>query len=535
MYSEYFGFQEPPFNVTPDPRFFFGAPAYLEAYANLRYGIQAKKGFIAITGEVGTGKTTLLRKLMRELEDTVHFALIFNTDLSFNEIFRAALRDLGLTPQADDRLAMIDEFNAYLLEQLKRGHLVCLLIDEVQNLSDESLEGLRLLSNLETDREKLLQIVVMGQPEIKAKLERPNLRQLKQRIAIRCEIPPLKEEEVFPYIDFRLKAAGYTGKDLFARGAIQEIARYSKGIPRLINIICDNALLIAFAASQRTISSKIIREVAADLALGSTAAPEPKPLPPPVPPATERAAARRSNPSSQSFFSGGFRPETGTLLAIAFSLAVFLITDPQTVFTTALSVFRLVMHNSQQWILLMNRPEPVRVKAAAEPQRVQIENKSQEVKQTDQRLTIQSGSTVYNIASDAYGPNAILGIDLIKEFNPDIQDLNWISAGQELLLPILGPQTLLRRQGETGYRLIAGSFLSRKEADERVRRIQDEGYDGVVIPKRISNNLMLYRVEIDDLKNQRDANRALQMGIKNNWLPFPVKAATEQTRAGVNY
>src|SRR5262245_16520631 len=148
MYDEYFGFQEPPFSVTPDPRFFYANTAYVEAYANLRYGIYEKKGFIAITDEVGTGKTTLLRKLMSEFESTVDFAFIFNTQLTFDQLLWVTLRELDIPIKAKDRLGMVDELNIYLIEQLKRGHIVCLLIDEAQNLSDESLEGLRLLSNL---------------------------------------------------------------------------------------------------------------------------------------------------------------------------------------------------------------------------------------------------------------------------------------------------------------------------------------------------------------------------------------------------
>src|SRR5438132_7993603 len=149
MYNGYFGFLESPFSVTPDPRFFYSNSVYLEAHANLRYGIEAKKGFIAITGEVGTGKTTLLRKLMHSLQSSIHSVFIFNTDVSFNELLRLILSDLGLPAEGKDRFAMIEELNSYLLEQVAKGDIVCLLIDEAQNLSDESLEGLRLLSNLE--------------------------------------------------------------------------------------------------------------------------------------------------------------------------------------------------------------------------------------------------------------------------------------------------------------------------------------------------------------------------------------------------
>jgi type II secretory pathway predicted ATPase ExeA len=230
--------------------------------ANLRYGIEAKRGFIAVTGEVGTGKTTLLRKLMRELRTSIHFAFIYNTALTFNELLRVILTDLGLSPNAKDRLAMIDDLNAYLLQQLEQGEIVCLLIDEVQNLSDESLEGLRLLSNLETDREKLLQIVLMGQPELNARLDQTNLRQVKQRIAIQCELAPINGKEVAAYINFRIRTAGCERQDIFSKEAVRKIAFYSKGIPRLINVMCDNALVIAYAASQKSISGDVIEEVA---------------------------------------------------------------------------------------------------------------------------------------------------------------------------------------------------------------------------------------------------------------------------------
>jgi len=267
MYNSYFGFRESPFSVTPDPRFFYANTVYREAFVTLRYGIDAKKGFIAITGEVGTGKTTLLRKLLQTLEDTVHSVFVFNTYLSFPELLELTLHDLGLSANGQSKPAMIQQLNDYLIEQLKLGHTVAILIDEAQNLTDEVLENLRLLSNLETDQEKLIQIVLMGQPELQAKLARPHLRQLKQRVALQCRLHPLKETEVEPYIDSRLQAIGYQGPALFHPEAIERIAFYSQGIPRLMNIICDNALLSAYAVSQRFVSAEMIEEVAHDLDL----------------------------------------------------------------------------------------------------------------------------------------------------------------------------------------------------------------------------------------------------------------------------
>ncbi len=267
MYSNYFGLTELPFSVTPDPRFSYTNSNYREAFATLRYGIETRKGFIVITGEAGTGKTTLLRRLMRSVEATVHTAFIFNTHLDFTELLRLILNDLGVPNSSQDRLTLMAQLNDYLIEQLKNDHIVSLLVDEAQDLSDEMLEELRLLSNLETDRAKLIQIVLMGQPELERKLDQPQLRQLKQRVAVRCRLAPLRGDEVALYINSRLQTVGYEGRELFDLGSVQKIALYSKGIPRLINVICDNALLIAYATSKTTVSAKIIDDVARDLQL----------------------------------------------------------------------------------------------------------------------------------------------------------------------------------------------------------------------------------------------------------------------------
>ena len=280
MYNEYFGFTEAPFSLTPDPRFSYTNALYQEAFATLRYGIEARKGFIVITGEAGTGKTTLLRRLMQSFGRHVQTAYIYNPHVTLSELLRLILSDLGLTNRTDDRLAMIAQLNEYLIKQLKERNIVTLLVDEAQELSVDMLEEVRLLSNLETDTQKLLQIVLMGQPELERKLDQPELRQLKQRVALRCRLDPLPSNEVGEYISARLKAVGYSRKDLFHASAVEKIAMHSRGIPRIINIICDNALLIAFAASKKTVSAATIDEVAGDLRLNHQgSAPEVAPSP----------------------------------------------------------------------------------------------------------------------------------------------------------------------------------------------------------------------------------------------------------------
>jgi type II secretory pathway predicted ATPase ExeA len=541
MYNRHFGFLESPFSITPDPRFYYANSVYLEAYANLRYGIEAKKGFIAITGEVGTGKTTLLRKLIRNFESTTHYVFIFNTDLTFNELLRFILSELGLPTEGRDGLTMIEELNAYLIKQLEKGHIVCLLIDEVQKLSDESLEGLRLLSNLETDREKLLQIVLMGQPEFSARLDQPNLRQLKQRVAIRCEISPLHDQEVDSYINFRLQAAGYKGKALFHPEAVQKIASYSKGIPRLINVICDNALLIAYAASQKTVSAHMITEVARDLRLRSEAE---------LDGANNTAnasvlTAGRETPvlavsdwaSSQARRPG--KAIGGIFLFILVFIIVASVIDPQTFSGTAVRILAGVKRNLNQWALLANqKPAPQKANREAEHvelKAVELKNDA-DLEDKAHRVIVPYGSTIYQIATEEYGANAVLGMDLIKEFNPEIKNLNLVAAGQQLVLPSLTRETLLRRQLDGSYRVIVGSFLSLTGADEFSRRIAKLGHRAVITSIRVSNDLVLHRLEIDDLKTFEEALQILETGLKSRWLTLTEKSGTsELERQGNTY
>ncbi len=270
MYNAHFGFREAPFGVTPDPQFYYSNAVYQEAWATLRYGIEARKGFILITGEAGTGKTTLLRKAMHAFGSNIKAAYLPNTLVDYTDLLRLMLTDLGLPVSTDNRSMMIERLTEYLIEQFEAGNIVALLIDEAQNLRPETLEELRLLGNLETDKDKLLQIVLVGQPELEQKLDRPELLQLKQRLVLRCRLKPVARDEVGAYMDSRLQTIGHRSEELFDPGAVEKIASYSAGIPRLINIICDNALLAAFALSKLKITAAIIDEVAEDLRLGQS-------------------------------------------------------------------------------------------------------------------------------------------------------------------------------------------------------------------------------------------------------------------------
>lgn len=262
MYAEFYGLRELPFALTPDPRFIYFTPSHTEVMANLHYGIESGKGLIVVTGEVGTGKTTILRWMMQRLDRTVLVAYIFNPRLSVAEFYQhvATLLDIQKWQTKSELLL---ELGRALESRHSRGLRTVLIVDEAQGLSTHVLEEIRLLSNFESDTAKQLQIVLTGQPELREVLNRPELRQLKQRIALRCLIKPLPNvEETDRYITSRLLVAGAERTDIFSPGAIDYIFRCSEGIPRNINNLCDNALLTGYAASETTISRNSIEEVA---------------------------------------------------------------------------------------------------------------------------------------------------------------------------------------------------------------------------------------------------------------------------------
>jgi len=262
MYAEFYGLKELPFALTPDPRYIYFTPSHTEVMANLHYGVESGKGLIVVTGEVGTGKTTILRWMMQRLDRTVLVAYIFNPRLSVPEFYQhlATLLDIQ---EWETKSELLIALGKVLESRHSRGLRTVLIIDESQGLSPFVLEEVRLLSNFESDTAKHLQIVLTGQPELRAVLNYPDLRQLKQRVALRCTIKPLPNvEETDHYITSRLLVAGAERTDIFSPGAVDYIFRCSEGIPRNINNLCDNALLAGFAAGQPTISRSIVEEVA---------------------------------------------------------------------------------------------------------------------------------------------------------------------------------------------------------------------------------------------------------------------------------
>jgi len=574
---------------------------------------------------------------------------VYNTSMTFDEILSYACDELGLTVKEDGRLRKIQALSEFLIDQLKKGGTGVLLIDEAQNLGDETLENLRLLSNLETKREKLLQIVLVGQPELESKLDQPQLRQIKQRVAVRYKLGHLQEREIGPFIDCRLRAVGFQRPSLFSPDALQEIALYSKGVPRLINNICDNALLIAYAKAAKKVSGEMIKEVARDLHLESgiervdlevleetrvesprieVATPRIGAATPKIGAATPKVEAAvpkviRSREEALRIIRGkpqeaageqfpNQRPETagvksidatvrawtekvlqglddlGSSSSARFAVGVFLavlllagvasatLNNKDRMRSFSLQAEKLLSLVGERFGMLKDnlgelfvamtsgedKPEKVEASLVAEPTAMPDKKPYVEVMRapdetvaqndrtepvfrpitpeilppetklstsfptsspptnwTEYPVVVKQGSTIRQIAAHFYGPeNLLLGMGLIKEFNPHINDLNWVSAGEGLRIPPLSRETLVRRQEDGSYRLIVGSFGSIMQAVDFAQAIRNKGFLIMIVPQRVSDNLLLHRVEIGGLENLEAVNRAWATAGADHWF-----------------
>jgi len=278
MYKKFYSLTRNPFEISPDPYFLMTTAQHNEALASIVHGVLRRKGFMLLTGEVGTGKTLMVRCLMELLRRrSVATANVFNPRLSPKELLLYIVGDLGVKAESqDNKGTLLLQLYGYLIARQKKGLTTVLIVDEAQNMDAELLEEIRLLTNLETDRQKLLQIVLVGQPELDQKMDSPELRQLKQRITLRCQLEPLQEPETRKYIWRRLARAGVDDSQaatLFPEATTAAVYRYSRGIPRLINTICENALILAYAKQSRTVAGEVIDEIARDLRLHVTPRP----------------------------------------------------------------------------------------------------------------------------------------------------------------------------------------------------------------------------------------------------------------------
>lgn len=296
MYKSFFGLKENPFNVNPDPRYLYLTKQIEEALTGLMYGIQTRKGFITLTGEVGTGKTTLVNRLLDWLRQRrTRTAFLFNSRMNTSHLFDFILSEFDIPCETRTKSQQLMKLNQWLLDRYRAGETAVLIVDEAQNLTYPVLEEIRLLTNLETSTEKLLQIVLSGQPELEDKLRLPQLRQLKQRITLRCKTEPLTKEQTHAYINERLRIAGTNGEPIFTPESMDTVHMYSLGIPRVVNLLCEHSLINTYAEQERLVTPKIVEDIAREFQLDE--------IDPIAPPASSERIERIDNDvyNSESF------------------------------------------------------------------------------------------------------------------------------------------------------------------------------------------------------------------------------------------
>ena len=425
MYLGFYGLKKQPFHITPDPEFLYLSPSHKEALAAIIYGIQERKGFVTITGAVGVGKTTILRSYLDSAKTKrLKIIYIFNAKLTFEGLLKTIYRELNLPIESDDTVEMVNRLYEVLIEEYKQENTVVLVVDEAQNMPVDTLESLRMISNLDTSKDKLIQIVLVGQPEFEAELSLDRLRQLKQRLAIRSTILPLTKEESLEYIKFRLQKAGSPSTLVFSAPALKEIIKKSAGIPRLLNVLCDNALITGFGYQKKPVTKSIVKEIIRDLD------------------GSRRPSSRRWQVPATVALVG--------MLAGAFWVS----SHWQTVYGKVEELM-VVVHGKQGSAVQEMKQSEAPVAKVGQPQAaVQVREPGSRQSGTNysgSTKTVTSGDNLSRLSHEVYGRSGVEVIKLIRQYNPQITNPNVIYPGARIVFPDLP----VKGEGRTDGRRLA--------------------------------------------------------------------------------
>jgi general secretion pathway protein A len=532
MYNEFYGFSEKPFGITPDPRFLYFTPSHREALDTMMKGIRSRPGFTCITGEVGTGKTTLIHSLLTSLDEQVKIALINHTSITFEELLENILRELGHEVTGKSKQPLLYQLVEYLF-QSGRDETVAVIIDEAQLLSTEALGELsKLLCDLDALISARLPIVFVGQPEFNDILSSPSLRTLSKRIATRSEVKTLTGEESRGYIEHRLKLVGSSSSEIFTPKAISMITSYAKGIPRVINIICDNAFLYGFSASMRKVNAKIIREVIKNLE-----GPAPRESMPtrifefverlyPISPGRNFSLRRISFILLFVVFLGGIailmhgfllhRPlnqrSIESIWTSLFHSKPSSMIPPQTATT---NISKVVNH----YPLVESGTAPIESPQHIVPQTASSMPFSTEAipKET---VIVKKGQNIALLARKYYGVSNITIDDLILDFNPEITNANLISVDQKIMIPKITEARLIVQSSDHTYKIHVGTFWSPKFTKLYIGEPSLKGKEVEVIARKVAPNETWYRVVVGKFDSKDEVLKVISLLKEKHLLPL---------------
>jgi general secretion pathway protein A len=527
MYTRFYGFSEKPFNVTPDPKFLFLTESHRKALDSVLYGVGERKGFISISGEAGTGKTTILHHLLNTLNANIKTVLINQTQVTPKQLLQDIVQKLGLTQKEQSKILLIRQLNEYLVSALSRDGNLAILIDEAQNLNQDVMEELRMLSNLETSSSKLIQIVFVGQPELENKLNSKDLRQLKQRIAIRSQIRPLTFEESRDYVAHRLNIVGNGLKEIFNPEAVALICSHAEGIPRTINLLCDNALLIGFRRREKRIQEATVREVLSDRGMVSEENGEKSR---PLGISLSRLALDRIKGFHPKFIYFGLPS-----LVLIF---IFLAGMGHLNYLSERIHFALLKTEA---VATLEREEPPKGDfSKPDDPPAPLDGKKEEAlsvaeatpevrlpslpviekKGTVKTVSLGKGETLYSVLRRSYAQANATLLDYTLEMNPEIADPNIVKAHERIRLPIRTEESLIRQSANGSFRIHLATF-AKKEYAERYR--DEEVLKGKMIQieeRRISAREIWYRVYAAEYQSREESHRAIRTLRMKRLLPL---------------
>jgi general secretion pathway protein A len=466
MYNEVYGFSEDPFNLTPDPRFLFLAIGHYETLSSMISRIRERKGITVISADVGTGKTTLIYALLKELSEKIRTAFVFNTKISFQDLLKYILLDLGVSVAKDDLTTLLVLFRQYLKKRMIADETVAIIIDEAQNLEVEVMENLFRFCTEEPSAAKLVQILLVGQPELEAKLDSPKLQAFKDRLAIRNHLKPLNQRESEEYIEHRLKVVGSSNSKIFTPQAIDRIINFAKGIPRVINIICDQALLTGYGAYSQKIDEAIVEETIKEL------------------------SHLKSHWTVRRRWVRPLYPILGVAILAVLGLGT------------------LYFFNSDS-----------NLKSPSKKEEKPIGREGSPMKATETIVSVKKGWTLSLLAQQYYNNVNPTLVDLILESNPQITDMNLIFVNQQITIPSITEELLLIQTPGQSYKIHLGTFNDEQFVHSLKEKLVLKGKTLEVVPRKVSSKDTWLRVLAGEFKTREESLRAIRALRQQDLLP----------------